>query len=215
LKEIRATAELTIGLMLALMRNIPSAARDVLDGHWDRDRYQGRELYGQDVGLVGFGRLGRIVAGYLLAFGSRVRVYDPAVPDPNMPGVESVALEDLLKTSRLVSLHASYSRENEQFFNADCFEHMPCGAWFVNTARGELVDESALLAALESGHLAGAAVDVLAAESALSLPTHPLVQFACSSDRLIVTPHIGGCTLESMERAEYFVVRKLESILAC
>lgn len=214
LKEIRATAELTIGLMLALLRHIPAAAQGVRDGVWDRDRHQGRELFGQDVGLVGFGRLGRLVAGYLLAFGSRVRVYDPAATEPELPGVERVALEDLLAFSQLVSLHASYEPANERFFNAACFRRMPRGAWFVNTARGELVDEAALLKALESGHLAGAAVDVLAAEPSLVLDAHPLVRFARTSDRLILTPHIGGCTRESMERAEYFLARKTKEALA-
>lgn len=214
LREIRATAELTIGLMLALLRHIPAAAQGVRAGGWDRDRYQGRELHGQDVGLVGFGRLGRLVAGYLLAFGSRVRVYDPAATGPELPGVERVALEDLLASSRLVSLHASYEPANERFFNAACFRRMPRGSWFVNTARGEMVDEAALLDALESGHLAGAAVDVLAAETSLVLDEHPLVRFARASDRLILTPHIGGCTQESMERAESFMARKLQEALA-
>ena len=209
LKEIRATAELSIGLMLALLRRIPAAAWDVREGGWNRDRFQGRELHGQDVGLVGLGRLGHLVAGYLLAFGSRVRACDSRPEVFDLPGVERVSLEELLATSRLVSLHASYAPRNERFFDAACFERMPRGSWFVNTARGELVDETALLAALKSGHLAGAAVDVLAAESSLNLSEHPLVAFARADDRLILTPHIGGCTRESMEQTEWFMAQQL------
>lgn len=209
LKEIRATAELTVGLMLALLRRIPSAAQDVREGGWNRNRFQGRELRGQDVGLVGMGRLGRLVAGYLLAFGSRVRACDPRPEVFDLPGVEPMSLEELLASSRLVSLHASYEPRNERFFDAACFERMPRGSWFVNTARGELVDEAALLAALASGHLAGAAVDVLAAESTLDLSKHPLVKYARADDRLIITPHIGGCTFESMEQTEWFMAQQL------
>lgn len=215
LKEIRATAELAIGLMLVLLRHIPAAAQDVRDGIWDRDRHQGRELHGQDVGLVGFGRLGHVMARYLLAFGSRVRACDPRAEAFDVPGVERVSLEELLVSSRMVSLHASYEPANERFFDAACFARMPQGSWFVNTARGELVDERALLAALESGHLAGAALDVLAAETSLDLSAHPLANYARIHDRLILTPHIGGCTSESMERAEEFMGEQLRKALAC
>jgi len=209
LKEIRATAELTVGLMLALLRRIPSAAKDVREGGWNRDYFQGRELRGQDVGLVGLGRLGHLVAGYLLAFGSRVRAYDPRPEVFDLPGVEQMSLEELLTSSRLVSLHASYKSQSKEFFDAICFERMPQGSWFVNTARGELVDEAALLATLKSGHLAGAAIDVLSAESSLNLSEHPLVNYARTDDRLIITPHIGGCTLESMEQTEWFMAQQL------
>lgn len=215
LKEIRATAELTIGLMLALLRHIPNAAADVLAGHWNRDRFQGRELYGCRIGLVGFGRLGRIVARYLGAFDSRVSVCDPHVKDANMDEVTWLPLHELLRGSDIVSLHASYAPDAARFFNAACFDQMPRGAYFINTARGELVDEGALLDALKSGKLAGAALDVLSEETALLFQAHPLIEFARTSNRLLITPHIGGCTAESMERAEFFMARRLREALGC
>ncbi|HKC25359.1 MAG TPA: NAD(P)-dependent oxidoreductase [Thermoanaerobaculia bacterium] len=210
LRDVRATAEHTILLMLALLRHFPEAVRHVNDGGWNRDLFRGRELHGATVGLVGFGRLGRLVARTLLAFGSRVLASDPHVPPAAAPeGVALVPLHELLRRADIVSLHASLGDESRGFFGFPEIGAMRRGALLVNTARGELVDEYAVLAALEGGRLGGAALDVLADEDPRGMAHHPLVAYAREHPNLIVTPHVGGCTLESMEKTEVFMAETL------
>lgn len=211
LRDVRATAELTIGLMLALLRRLPAAMSHVQEGGWDRDGFRGNELSGMTVGIVGYGRLGTLVARYLQAFDATVLVADPAVsPAALPPELKLVTLDKLLAQSSLVSLHVSLSRETDGMFGAAEIAGMKPGAWFVNTARGELVDEAALVAALESGRLSGAAVDVLRDEQTRQ-GVQPLVEYARRRNNLLITPHIGGCTAESMEKTELFMTKKLEA----
>jgi len=210
LKDVRATAEHTIGLLLAMLRHVPEAVEHARHGGWNRDLFRGREIYGRTVGLVGYGRLGRIVARYLAAFGARVLVTDPAVqPSDVEPPAVLVSLEELLGRADIVSLHVSYDPAAHGWFGAPHFGRMRPGSWFVNTARGEVVDETALLDALRSGRLAGAAVDVASGEAFDGMGEHPLVRFASTDRRLLLTPHIGGNTAESLEKAETFMAGKL------
>ena len=125
-----------------------------------------------------------------------------------------VSLDRLLSQSSLVSLHVNLNERTESMFGPAEFAAMKPGAWFVNTARGELVDECALLSALESGRLSGAAVDVLRDEQTRhGASGQPLVDYARRNGNLLITPHIGGCTAESMEKTELFMVNKLEALL--
>lgn len=214
LRDIRATAELTIALILALLRNLPAASRHVREGGWDRDLFKGRELYGMTAGVVGYGRLGRIVARYLRAFDVDVLAADPFVPEDQVePGVRLVPLPELLAASDLVTLHVNLTHETEGVFGAAEFARMKPGAWFINTARGELIDEAALLEALRSGRLAGAAVDVLTGEQE-GVADNRLAAWVREHDNLIVTPHIGGCTGESMKKTEIFLARRVCASLA-
>jgi D-3-phosphoglycerate dehydrogenase / 2-oxoglutarate reductase len=209
LKDVRATAELTIGLMLALIRRISHATNHVVHGGWNRDLFRGSELCGKTVGIVGFGRLGRIVAKYLAAFDARVLAYDPQLDDDQFPSYAvSTSLEALLQRSDIVTLHANLTAENTRFFGKREFGLMRAGSWFINTARGELVDENALEASLRKGHLRGAALDVLSDEQSFGMSEHPLVCYARDHDHLIVTPHIGGATAESMAKTEVFMAEQ-------
>jgi D-3-phosphoglycerate dehydrogenase / 2-oxoglutarate reductase len=215
LRDVRATAELTIGLILSLVRHIPAAAAHARAGGWNRDDFEGRELFGKTAGVVGYGRLGRIVARYLRAFDMQVLVSDPHL-DAQLaePGLRGVSLAQLLRQSDLITLHASLSDETTGFFGRREFQLMRPGAWFVNTGRGELIDEAALIEALESGRLAGAAVDVLCDENSAGMAGHRLVEYARTSDRLLITPHIGGCTVESLDKTETFLAEKLAAMVA-
>lgn len=210
LRRVAATAELTLGLMLSLLRHIPDAVRHTHEGEWNRDRFRGHELTGRTVGIIGYGRLGRAVSRYLLPFGCKLYASDlPSASRDAEPGVTYVPLHDLLRHSEIVSLHASLHEGSAGMIDDASFQQMRRGAWFINTARGELVDEAALLRALEAGWLAGAALDVVCDEQRLTPTTNPLFLYARTHRNLILTPHIGGCTEESMAKTELFMARRL------
>ncbi len=212
LRGVRATAEMTIALTLALLRKLPEAAEHVRAGGWDRDRFRGRELAGKTAGVVGVGRLGEMVARLLAAFEMRVLGFDPHREFSAGVAERRDRLEDLLAESDLVSLHVPFSPATRHLMNQEAFAAMKPGAVLVNTSRGGVIDESALLEALESGRLAGAALDVLEGEPGISR-AHPLVAAAQSDRRLLVVPHLGGNTWESLEKAELFLARKVASAL--
>jgi len=210
LQDVRGTAEHTVALALALVRRLPTAAAHVLDGGWNRDLFRGHELYQKTVGVIGYGRLGRLVARYLTGFDARILFSDPHVDTaPNETGAEQVSLERLLEESDLVTLHVDLTSKTRSFFGADQFAAMKQGAFLVNTSRGEVIEENALLQALRSGRLGGAALDVLCDERSEGMEGHPLVAYARERDNLVLTPHIGGCTFESMEKTEIFLAQKL------
>jgi D-3-phosphoglycerate dehydrogenase len=214
LDHVYATAEHTIALLLCLIRRIPAAFESVKNHEWRRDIYRGNELNGKTLGIVGCGRLGSMVARYGLAFGMRVIVYDPyQTVFPS--GVEiSASLLDLLEICDGVSIHVPLNRETQSMFSTKEFACMRPGAWLVNTARGAVIDEAALLNALESGRLAGAALDVICDEADIdSSKPHPLIAYARGHDNLIITPHIGGATYESVEKADLFIANKITNYL--
>jgi len=214
LRTVRATAELTIGLMLALLRDLPGALAQAPRGGWDRDRFRGRELYGSTVGLVGLGRLGQQVARYLAAFEAEVLACDPYVERAAAPpNVRLVGMAELLGRAEVVSVHVNLTAETRGLLGAAELAAMRPGARLVNTARGEVIREEALLEALRSGHLGGAALDVLADEHAVG-GDHPLLRYARGHGNLLLTPHIGGCTGSSMERTEEFLAGKVARWIA-
>ena len=210
LDQVPSTAEHTFALMMVLLRKIPSSFDAVKDYQWRRDVFRGHELDGKIIGLIGCGRLGTMMARYCLAFGMRVLVYDPY--QENLPeGIEQVeTLKDLLSTSDIVSLHVHLNEETREMISEAEFGQMKPGSVLINTARGAVVNETALLQALEYKHLAGAAVDVVCDEHQIEIEkTHPLIDFARRHDNIIITPHIGGATFEAVEKADLFVIDKL------
>jgi D-3-phosphoglycerate dehydrogenase len=213
LKEIRGTAELTLALTLALLRKLPQASAHVNAGGWNRDQFRGREIHGKTVGIVGYGRLGRITASYFAALGALVLACGPDLRSSEVePGVTVVSMAELLERSEIVSLHANLTAASAGFFAAAAFQRMKPASYFINTARGELVDEAALLAALEQEKIAGAALDVLAGESSSGMAHHPLVRYAGQHDNLLLTPHIGGNTWESRMKTELFLAGQLTEL---
>lgn len=214
LKTIRATAEHTIGLMLAVIRRLPGAFDHVKASKWNRDEYRGEELYGKSIGIVGYGRLGKIVSRYLHAFDAKVLVADPNVNAATVdPWALLVPIEKLLRESDIVTLHVNYHEGNRRLFGRREFAQMKEGAYFINTSRGELLDEQVLLESLESRALGGAALDVLSEEHSIHGAVHPLVEYAQTHDNLIITPHIGGCTRESLQKTEEFMASRLRDWL--
>lgn len=211
LRSVTATAEHAWGLLLALVRRLPAAAAAARAGDWDRDRFRGRALAGKTLGVVGLGRLGSMVARYGAAFGMRVVAYDPYVdPWPGGGPVRMTSLPALLAEADVVTLHVPLDGETRGMMDADALATMKAGAVLVNTSRGSVVDEEALVEAVSSGHLGGAALDVVTGETSPGGPGEsPAVRFASGDDRILVTPHIGGATLESMENTEIFMAGKL------
>lgn len=210
LRDIRATAEHTITLTLSLLRHLPQAYEHTKQGYWKRDLFKGNELFGKTVGIIGFGRLGQIVSRYFKAFDANILVSDPNISPDQLPvGISHVALEDLLSHADIVTLHVNLTKENTGFFSWQQFSLMKDHAWFVNTSRGELVNEEALLANLQSGKLLGVALDVLSNETSGGMSQHPLIAYAQTNNNLLITPHIGGATYEAMAKTELFMAQKL------
>ncbi len=207
LKEVRATAELTLFLALALLRRCKEALAMAESGLWDRMKLVGSDLDGRTVGLIGFGRLGRIAAELFIAFRARVVACDCSEVEP-LSGVEMMGLEEVLAEADIVSLHASWSHGEEPILTSRAMSLMKPDALLVNTARGELIDESALLAILKEGRIS-AALDVLANEQGQDLSQNPLIAFARHSNNLILTPHLGGATIESSVKTEIFMAEKI------
>jgi D-3-phosphoglycerate dehydrogenase len=203
-----AVAELAIALMLALGRRICRADQATRSGEWPR--YSGVGLRGKTVGLVGFGAIGREVASRLKAFGCRIVVADPCVGPDCMDtyAVQLVPLEELLASSDFISLHASLNASTSRLVDHGFLKKMKKGAFLVNTARGELIDEDALCDALEKGHLAGAALDCFREEP--PAPDHPLLRFP----QVIVTPHTGSHTDEATNTMGWMSLRDCLAVLS-
>lgn len=207
LKEVRATAEHTMLLAMLLMRQAAPAVQDVEAGQWRRDLFRGYELYKKKVGIVGYGRLGAIVADYCHAFGCEVGFVDvEAKEHPTHIRVYD-SLEACIRESDIISIHVPYNQSTHHLFDAAVFQHFDANKWLINTSRGGIVDDAALLKALQEGRLAGAALDVLYGEPAVS--NNPLIAHARAHRNLLITPHIGGCTYESFEKTEAFIAQKL------
>lgn len=214
LETIRSTAELTVALTLALMRQLIPAHEHVLGDGWDRTQFKGNDIYRKTVGIIGFGRLGRIVANYFRTMGARVLVHDIRIPESvDVDGFNATSLLQLLSEADIVSLHVNYTSENRHLLGDRELHQMKPGAVLVNTARGELVDQEALVAALLKEKLGGAALDVIDSEHSPSKSFAQLKSLARTSERILLTPHIGGNTVEALERTEIFLAKKLCGLL--
>lgn len=211
LETIRATPEHTFGLILALLRRYRGAFSHVDAGGWDRDLFRGEELYGQSVGIVGLGRVGFRVASYCEAFGARVSYFDTKEVKADAGWQRMPGVQQLIEASRIVILCSSYMNGAAPILGGAEIAAMS-GRYLVNTARGELVDEEALLNAIESDALEGVAIDVLSHETG----AHQLQRWnaVAAKRNIIVTPHIGGATFTAMAKTENFIVGKLEQILS-
>ncbi|HPO58472.1 MAG TPA: NAD(P)-dependent oxidoreductase, partial [Anaerolineaceae bacterium] len=183
----------------------------VLRGEWNRDAFRGHDLCGRSLGILGLGRIGEKVARYGLAFGMRVLAYDPT-RDPWMEGVERAnTMDELLAASEVLSIHVPLNERTEGLIGRRELALLPPGALLVNTARGAVLQREALLEALESGRLGGAALDVLWDERGAA--DERLLEYARTHENLLITPHIGGATVESMAATEVFMARKLQRFL--
>ena len=191
-----AVAELTIGLMLALAREIPRADAGIKSGQWLKKELSGTELYGKTLGILGMGRIGAEVGKRAAVFGMQVLGYDPLLPveEIKLRGAEPVSLNELYTRADYISLHLPLIDETRSMVNEQAFGRMKRGVRILCVARGGIIDESALLSALESGQVAGAALDVFATEP-------PGIKDLVKRSNVIATPHIGAQTKEAQARA--------------
>lgn len=210
LDTIHATAEHTIGLALGLLRDLPRATAAVRGGRWDRTRHKGRELFGKKVFLLGYGRIGRLVHPLFEAFGCRVFAND--IVEGRVPDALACAFPDVLGEVDILSIHLPLNDETFRFVDDAMLSRLPAHAFVINTSRGSVIDQEALLVRLEEGRLVGAALDVLDGEPN-PLSGDLVARIAALSSRLVVTPHIGGYTWESLEAVEVFVARRLQEAL--
>jgi len=188
------TAEHALALMMSLVRFVPQATMSMKAGEWEKKKFQGHELCGKALGVVGLGNIGSIVADRALGLKMKVLAYDPFLsPDRAAElGVELLPLDEVYRRADIITVHVPLLEETRGLVGADAFAKMKDGAYLVCAARGGIVDEQALLAALESGKLAGAALDVFAQEP-------PGVTALVRHERVICTPHLGASTVEAQE----------------
>jgi len=203
-----AVAELTFALLLSLLRQIPRADASMKQGQWIKKELEGAELAGKTLGILGVGNIGAQVARRAAAFDMRVLGYDPLLDEQTirLRGTEPVSLNDLYTQSDVITLHLPLLPETSGMLGEAAFGKMKWGAYLVCAARGGVIDEGALLAALNSGRLAGAALDVFEKEppGASALVSHPNV---------VATPHIGAQTAEAQTRAAHAVAEEVLNAL--
>ena len=193
-----AVAELTMGLMLAAVREIARADAGLKSGKWLKKELEGTELMGKTLGVIGFGRIGAAVAKRAAAFDMHVVGYDPFVSADEIQkrGGQPVSFDELLKTSDFITLHIPLTPDSSSLLDEKAFEKMKQGVYIICAARGGVIDEASLLAALNSGKVAGAALDVFSTEppGQTDLVNHP---------KVVGTPHIGAQTVEAQTRAAF------------
>ncbi|HEY7933234.1 MAG TPA: phosphoglycerate dehydrogenase [Solirubrobacteraceae bacterium] len=197
--NVVTAAEHTMALLLALARNVPQAYTSLIAGKWERSKFSGVELYEKTLGILGFGRIGQLVAQRARGFGMRVIAFDPFVSAERYRdlGVEKAdSPEDIYAQADFITIHLPKTSDTEGFLNAEAFAKMRDGARVLNVARGGLIDEAALKDALDSGKLAGAALDVFPSEP---MTESPLFGYP----NVVVTPHLGASTAEATDRAGY------------
>ncbi|MBN2149483.1 MAG: hypothetical protein JW726_18995 [Anaerolineales bacterium] len=203
-----AVAELAIGLMFAVARHIPYADSTMKQGKWEKKKLEGIELNGKTLGVIGMGNIGAAVAQRAAALGMQVIGYDPLIPAEVIAkrGAQPVTLNELYAQSDFITLHIPLKPETRGMIAGDAFAQMKRGVYLIDAARGGIIDETALLGALESGQVAAAALDVFATEppGLSALVAHP---------KVVVTPHIGAQSAEAQDRAAEDIASEVLNVL--
>ena len=213
INAITSTAEHTLALMLSLIRKIPTSFHSVRDGNWDWEPYVGRQMNSLTIGIIGYGRLGKLMAKYCDALGMEVLLHDPYVfsfggnIERNKQPVE---LDELLERSDVISLHVHVTDETREMINKNTISKMVKRPYLINTSRGEIVNEDDIIDALRSEDLQGYATDVIRDEFG-DIKNSKLVEFSMNpNNNVVITPHIAGMTKEAQEIAYHWAIDKLE-----
>ena len=213
LKTISGTAELAIGLMLSIMRKIPQSFNSVKDGFWQASNFRGNELTGKTLGIIGCGRLGSKVSIMAYAIGMNVIAFDPYIS--KFPkGVQSKKTQfDVFFEADIISFHVPLNDETNHLISINEINQMKEGVVIINTSRGAIIETSSLINGLKNAKVSAAAIDVIEDEHLFLSKKHPLVKYASSNNNLIITPHIGGATFESVEKTDIFILKNYEKEL--
>ena len=209
ISNIHASAEFSFSLLLAMVRHMIPSTYAAEKGYWREieDNFRGIEIAESTIGLIGYGRIGKKMARYSKAFGAKVYAYDPYVTVEKNSGIhQTSSLNDLLEKSDIVCLHVHLDEKTFNMFDEEQFLKMKKGSYFLNTSRGGLANEDAMLRSLNSGHIAGAAVDVISGEQGDNFYNHKVISYARDNSNLIVSPHIAGLTSHSQGKAAQFAV---------
>ena len=203
-----STAEHTVSMLLSLSRNIPQANMSLVAGKWERKKFMGTEIMGKTLGIIGMGKIGREVASRCRAFGMTVIGFDPVLANDvaSKLGVELVTLDEVYRRSDFITVHTPLTEETKGILNEKTFKQCKKGVRVINCARGGIIDETALLDALNSGHVAGAALDVFVIEPPTS---NPLLQHP----HVIATPHLGASTEEAQEKVAIQIAEQVADAL--
>lgn len=203
------TGEHTMALLVALARNVPQACASLKDGKWDKKKYIGVELFGKTLGIIGLGRIGKVVATRAKGFGMNIVVYDPFISPEQARDmdIETATLDEVFMRADFITVHTPINSETRGIIGAEAFSKMKKGVRVINCARGGLVDESALCNAIKEGIVAGAALDVFEQEPPAE--DNPLLKF----DNVILTPHLGASTKEAQEGVALIVAEEMRDYL--
>ena len=216
IKEIHASAEFSFSLLMAMIRNLVPAAFYASEGFWrdKEEELRGIELSSKTVGIVGFGRIGKKMTTYCKAFGAKVVIYDP-YQDAKGEGITQIdSIDELLSVSDIVTIHVHLDESTRNLISEREFKLMKNPSYFLNTARGGVVDEGALIDALERGNVIAAAVDVISGEQKKDIKNHPLIKYSQKNKRLLITPHIAGATVDSQHKAFRFALDRVDEFFS-
>ena len=207
-----AVGEHATGLLLALMNNFRNADREIRNGIWDREGNRGYELKGKTVGIIGYGYMGKSFARKLSGFEANVIAYDKYKTGFSDGYAREVSMEEIVKQSDVLSLHIPLTSETKQLVDDEYFFHFRKPIFFINTARGEIVNLSAVLNAIEAGKILGAGLDVLQVEKFPALAEQKWYTQLIESDKVILTPHVGGWTFDSYRKISEVLAEKLAAL---
>lgn len=210
LLNLTPAAELSWALIMACARKLPAAVAHTREGLWDRELFPGTMINGKCMGVVGCGRIGGWVSRYAKAFGMEVIGYDPYL-DTFPEEVRQVDIDTLVQQADIISVHVHLSDETKDLIGAEAFAKMKPGVILVNTSRGGIINEEALLAGLESGAVGAAGLDVLVGEP--DVENHPLVRYAAEHDNLLITPHCGGFSPDAVKLVCRCAMDKITKVL--
>lgn len=208
INDLPSTSELAFGLMMSLMRNIPSGYNHVKSGGWDYEPYVGHQIKGKTIGVIGYGRLGKIMCDLFYGWGVKLLASDPY---ERITTARGVPLDELLEKSDVVFLHTHVTDETRGMVDEEFISYMKEGSYLINTARGELVDEVAIIESIECGHLKGYGTDVIKDEFG-DIQNSKLVEFSMNpNNNVVITPHIGGMTIEGQTKAYHWAIGKFKN----
>ena len=202
INDLPSTSELAFGLMMSLLRKIPQGKNHVSKYNWDYTQFMGRQIKDLNIGIIGYGRLGKIMFNYCKAFGANVYVYDPYVSHTFSN------LEEIFTKCDVISLHVHVTDETKYMINKDLFGYIKKDCYIINTSRGEIVNENDIVEGLKSKTITGYGTDVIEHEFDL-LFLSPIIKAMNEGENIIITPHVGGMTVEGQTKAYTWAINKL------